>query len=37
MIAGKPADNRSMFVIFGIGVGMSIVFGLIGLVAGKRR
>jgi hypothetical protein len=37
MIAGKPADNRSMFVIFGIGIGMSIVFGLIGLVAGKRR
>ena len=37
MIAGAPKDNRSIWVIFGIGFGVAAVFGLVGLVAGKRR
>lgn len=37
MIAGKPTDNRSIWIIFGIGAGAAIVFGIVGLVAGKRR
>jgi hypothetical protein len=37
LVAGKPAENRSLFVIFGIGFGIAAVCGLIGLVAGKKR
>jgi hypothetical protein len=37
MIAGKPAENRSLFIIFGIGIALAVVGGLVGLVAGKRR
>jgi hypothetical protein len=37
MIAGAPKDNRSIWIIFGIGAAAAIVCGLIGLVAGKRR
>ena len=37
MVAGKPGDNRSLVVIFGIGFGIAAVCGLIGLVAGKKR
>ena len=37
LVAGKPAENRSLFVIFGIGFAIAAVCGLIGLVAGKKR
>ena len=37
MIAGAPGDNRSIWIIFGIGAGLALVFGLVGMVAGKRR
>jgi hypothetical protein len=37
MIAGKPTDNRSIWIIFGIGFALTAVFGVVGLLAGKRR
>ncbi len=37
LVAGKPAENRSVWIIFGIGAAAAVVFGVIGLVAGKRR
>jgi hypothetical protein len=35
MIAGKPADNRPIWMIALIGIGMVFVFGIVGLIAGK--
>ncbi|MEA2711928.1 MAG: hypothetical protein QOF78_4529 [Phycisphaerales bacterium] len=37
MIAGAPGDNRSIWIIFGIGFALAAVFGVVGLVVGKRR
>ena len=37
LVAGKPAENRSVWIIFAIGAAAAVVFGIIGLVAGKRR
>ncbi|HYO07621.1 MAG TPA: hypothetical protein VER17_01490 [Tepidisphaeraceae bacterium] len=37
MIAGQATENRSIWIIFGIGIALSVVGGLIGMVAGKRR
>jgi hypothetical protein len=34
-LAGKPADNRPIWMVALIGVGLVAVFGIIGLVAGK--
>src|SRR5205809_4448087 len=34
-IAGKPMDNRPLWMVAAIGVGLVVVFGLVGLVAGK--
>ena len=36
-IAGAPGDNRSIWIIFGIGAGLALVFGVGGLLVGKRR
>ena len=35
MIAGKPADNRPLWMIAAIGIGLVAVFGIVGLVVGK--
>src|SRR5437667_358145 len=35
MIAGKPADNRPLWMIAAIGVALVAVFGIVGLVVGK--
>jgi hypothetical protein len=35
MIAGQPTDNRSIWVIFGIGFGLAAVGGVFGLIAGR--
>src|SRR5688572_21260636 len=36
-IAGAPGDNRSIWIIFGIGAGLALFFALGGFLAGKRR
>ena len=36
-IAGAPTDNRSIWIIAGIGAGLALVFGIVGLLVGKRR
>jgi hypothetical protein len=35
MIAGAPKDNRPIWMVAAIGFGAVVVFGLVGLVAGK--
>ncbi len=37
MIAGPAKDNRSVFVIFGIGAAIALVCGVAGWVMGKKR
>lgn len=36
-IAGAPGDNRSIWIIFGIGAGLALVFFIGGMLVGKRR
>jgi hypothetical protein len=36
-IAGAPGDNRSIWIIFGIGAGLALVFFVGGMLVGKRR
>jgi hypothetical protein len=36
-IAGTPTDNRSIWIIFGIGAALALVFGVVGMLVGKRR
>ena len=35
MIAGKPGDNRPIWMIAAIGFALVAVFGVVGLVVGK--
>jgi len=35
MIAGAPKDNRPLWMIAAIGLGVTIVFGIVGLIGGK--
>jgi hypothetical protein len=36
-IAGAPGDNRSIWIIFGIGAGLAALFFVGGMLVGKRR
>jgi hypothetical protein len=36
-IAGAPGDNRSIWIIFGIGAALAAVFAVGGLLVGKKR
>jgi len=36
-IAGEPATGRSIWIILGIGAVVAVIFGVFGLIAGKRR
>ncbi|HEX8523725.1 MAG TPA: hypothetical protein VF669_15830 [Tepidisphaeraceae bacterium] len=36
-IAGRPAETRQIWILFGIGAVLAVIFGVIGLVMGKRR
>jgi hypothetical protein len=36
-IAGAPGDNRSIWIIFGIGAGIAALLAVGGLLVGKRR
>jgi hypothetical protein len=37
LIAGQPGENRSIWIIFGIGAGLALVFFIGGMLVGKRR
>jgi len=36
-LAGAPGDNRSIWIIFGIGAGLAVLFFLGGMLVGKKR
>jgi hypothetical protein len=36
-IAGAPAQGRNIWILFGIGAVLAVIFGVVGLVLGKRR
>jgi hypothetical protein len=35
MIAGKPMDNRPLWMIAAFGVALVAVFGIVGMIVGK--